>query len=164
MLISSWISWSIWASTQAVNLFCDWSQAARGQALPGRCLAASSSSNASRTVRGTRLLCCPRTGSLNNCRSFGKQDMQMWTDGITLLQVTSMIATGPRPPLSFNSANDESPVKLNIGGGMGAHFYLHRDLRLCFKYKVESFVYLPVNPLAFRASVKVATSPSDPTS
>lgn len=34
-------------------------------------------------------------------------------------QVTSMIATGPRPPLSFNSANDESPVKLNIGGGMG---------------------------------------------
>ena len=34
-------------------------------------------------------------------------------------QVTSMIATGPRPPLSFNSSNDESPVKLDIGGGMG---------------------------------------------
>ena len=30
-----------------------------------------------------------------------------------------MIATGPKPPLSFNSSNDESPVKLNIGGGMG---------------------------------------------
>jgi hypothetical protein len=28
-----------------------------------------------------------------------------------------MIATGPKPPLSFNSSNDESPVKLNIGGG-----------------------------------------------
>ena len=37
-----------------------------------------------------------------------------------LLQVTSMIATGPKPPLSFNSSNDEAPIKLNIGGGMGA--------------------------------------------
>jgi hypothetical protein len=84
--------------------------------------------------------------------------MQMWTDGITLLQVTSMIATGPRPPLSFNSANDESPVKLNIGGGMGAHFHLHSDMRVCFNHKVESFMCLPVNPLVSRASVKDATS------
>ena len=30
-----------------------------------------------------------------------------------------MIATGPKPPLSFNSSNDEAPIKLNIGGGMG---------------------------------------------
>ena len=35
------------------------------------------------------------------------------------LQVTSMIATGPKPPLSFNSSNDEAPIKLDIGGGMG---------------------------------------------
>ena len=30
-----------------------------------------------------------------------------------------MIATGPKPPLSFNSSNDEAPIKLDIGGGMG---------------------------------------------
>ena len=36
-----------------------------------------------------------------------------------LPQVTSMIATGPKPPLSFNSSNDEAPIKLDIGGGMG---------------------------------------------
>ncbi len=35
------------------------------------------------------------------------------------MQVTSMIATGPKPPLSFNSSNDEAPIKLDIGGGMG---------------------------------------------
>lgn len=34
-----------------------------------------------------------------------------------------MIATGPKPPLSFNSSNDESPVKLNIGGGMGEDLF-----------------------------------------
>ncbi|EIE24949.1 magnesium chelatase subunit H [Coccomyxa subellipsoidea C-169] len=34
-----------------------------------------------------------------------------------------MIATGPRPPLSFNSSNDESPVKLDIGGGMGGGLF-----------------------------------------
>ena len=37
----------------------------------------------------------------------------------SLPQVTSMIATGPKPPLSFNSSNDEAPIKLDIGGGMG---------------------------------------------
>ncbi len=40
-----------------------------------------------------------------------------------------MIATGPRPPLSFNSSNDESPVKLDIGGGMGEQTSLCMYLR-----------------------------------
>ena len=41
----------------------------------------------------------------------------MLIGGHDAVQVTQMIATGPKPPLSFNSSNDESPVKLNIGGG-----------------------------------------------
>lgn len=41
-----------------------------------------------------------------------------------LLQATNMIATGPKPPLSFNSSNDEAPIKLDIGGGMGEQRYV----------------------------------------
>ncbi len=36
------------------------------------------------------------------------------------VQVTSMIATGPKPPLTFSNSNDEgTPVKVSIGEGMG---------------------------------------------
>ena len=34
--------------------------------------------------------------------------------------MTSAIATGPKPPLTFSNSNDEgSPVKVSIGEGMG---------------------------------------------
>ena len=36
------------------------------------------------------------------------------------VQVTSMIATGPKPPLTFSNSNDEgTPVKVSIGEGNG---------------------------------------------
>ncbi|KAK9822197.1 hypothetical protein WJX81_002621 [Elliptochloris bilobata] len=39
-------------------------------------------------------------------------------------QVTSMIATGPKPPLTFSNSNDEgSPVKVSIGEGMGGGLF-----------------------------------------
>lgn len=56
----------------------------------------------------------------SNSSCLDKCNIYQMGDGLGV-QVTQMIATGPKPPLSFNSSNDESPVKLNIGGGMGEH-------------------------------------------
>ena len=43
--------------------------------------------------------------------------------------MTSAIATGPKPPLTFSNSNDEgSPVKVSIGEGMGELLGLARIL------------------------------------
>ena len=87
-------------------------QVARGQALQGRRNASASASTSGRKV------CC---SACRRQRLFAFQLRPALTGRWAGVQVTQMIATGPKPPLSFNSSNDESPVKLNIGGGMGEH-------------------------------------------
>ena len=54
-----------------------------------------------------------------------------------------MIATGPKPPLSFTSSNDEAPIKLDIGGGMGELRNVECKYKQCF----ERVFYHPYDKL-----------------
>ena len=95
-------------------------QIARGKSMP-RHAAGSASSNATRKVRWQS-----KGSMLVPSVSIWTQLLlrQILTIGAFLLQATNMIATGPKPPLSFNSSNDEAPIKLDIGGGMGEQRYV----------------------------------------
>ena len=90
-------------------------QVARGQALRR--------TPAAFTARNTRQVgaaCCACLRLLGSYPSSAISEQ-------SAAQVTSAIATGPKPPLTFSNSNDEgSPVKVSIGDGMGKQLGLAR--------------------------------------
>lgn len=48
--------------------------------------------------------------------------------GLIALQVTSMVATGPRPPMTMGNSDGDEPLKINIGEGMMGTLALSRTL------------------------------------